>query len=156
MKIFYFATLLISLAACSGNKQLQQQPIEIGEAIKSGRFTFHADMAYPSAMRPRTINPPGTLSQRNDTLEVALPYFGRAQTVMQNEPGGIDFSTREFTRSVAKNEAGNWVVSYVIRNESSAEEIILTIYDNRSATVHVSSLRRDRIQFRGYVQALLR
>ena len=152
MKLIVAIFLTAFLIQCSGSGEAQKASFNIDETLLKGSFTFYAEMAYPMRMRTRALNPPDQLTVKGDTLTSSLSYFGQAQTVMQNHPGGVTFETTEFTRSVSKNEKGEWMVIFEFQNEASAQQIIMTIYDNAQAMVTVTSLRRDRIQYRGYIR----
>ncbi|RYG48915.1 MAG: DUF4251 domain-containing protein, partial [Chitinophagaceae bacterium] len=67
---------------------------------------------------------------------------------------GIDFSTKNFTRSIKMNEKGEWIATFTVRDQPSVQEIILTVFNNGNVLANANSLRRERIQFRGYIEPL--
>lgn len=156
MKRKWILLISIVFAACTSTKENRGADLNVDETMKVAAFTFYADMAYPLSLHSRPITPPGTLTLKGDTLVASLPYFGKAQSIDLTAPGGIVFSTTNFNRDLNRNENGEWTITFQVRNESSASTIILTVYENGKAVADVSSLRRDNIRFRGYIQPIMK
>ena len=144
--------LLASLVYCSPSGKMQQPGFDLDEIIQKGNFTFYAETAYPSSMPSRPLIPPDQMVLKNDTLEATMSYFGNSHSVTQNQRGGITFKTTDFSRTFSKNSKGEWTVDLEVKNEPSAQHIAMNIYSDAQAVVSVSSLRRERIQFRGYIK----
>ena len=154
MRGILFAVIFFTVA-CSSPRETKRSTLNVDEAIKSGSFTFFADMVYPLSMRSHPIAPPATLILKADSLAASLPYFGKAHSFDPNAAGGITFTTRDFQRSAVKDSNGDWTVTITPKDEVSANEIVLTVFENGKAMATITSLRRDRIQFRGYIQPML-
>ncbi|WP_315821222.1 DUF4251 domain-containing protein [Paraflavitalea speifideaquila] len=124
---------------------------EVQAMIDAQRYIFKPQSANP--MRGRTVQLTTEYSVKvsKDTIVSDLPYFGRAFTApIDPTRGGIQFNSTKFDYKVETIKKG-WQVTIKPTDVSDVQQFFLTIFNNGSATLQVTSNNRTPISFNGYV-----
>jgi hypothetical protein len=125
---------------------------EIKKIVEAQNYVFKAQTALPTAGATRQLTSDYDLRISKDTIISDLPYFGRAYTAPLNpSEGPLQFTTTKFQYMVSNNKKGGWNVSITPKDLTDPRELIMTIFDNGSASVVVNSNNRQPISFNGYV-----
>ena len=135
-------------------KEMAQQAM-IKKWIEAKRFQFVAQSATPSTGKSRQLTTEYTLNVMPDSLDCHLPYYGRAYSGgYGGGEGGITFKTTDFQYSAADAKKGGWNITIKPKNQSSAQQIFMSISASGYANVQVRSNSRDMISFYGSIQEL--
>jgi len=119
----------------------------------SRHFAFVAQSATPMSGRVKQLTPDYGLFVKNDTVEVYLPYYGRAYTAtIGGDDGGIKFSTTDPGYTVTEGKKGGWTITMKPKNISAARQISMSISSSGYTNVQVSANNRDMISFYGYIK----
>jgi hypothetical protein len=135
-------------------QQKKDRKAEIKKIVEAQNYVFKAQTALPIAGATRQLTSDYDLRVSKDTIVSDLPYFGRAFTAPLNpSEGPLQFTTTKFQYMVSNNKKGGWNVSITPKDLTDPRELIMTIFDNGSASVVVNSNNRQPISFNGYVTA---
>ena len=156
MKNVWLAILVFTCLPGIGLAQQQKKDrnAEIKKIVEAQNYVFKAQTALPTAGTTRQLTSDYDLRISKDTVVSDLPYFGRAFTAPLNpSEGPLQFTTTKFQYMVSNNKKGGWNVSITPKDLTDPRELIMTIFDNGSASVVVNSNNRQPISFNGYVTA---
>jgi hypothetical protein len=143
---------LICLPAMGWAQHKKDKKAEIKEIVEAQNYVFKAQTALPTAGAIRQLTSDYDFRISKDTLVSDLPYFGRAYTAPLNpSEGPLQFTSTNFQYTVSNNKKGGWNVSITPKDRTDPRELILTIFDNGSASMVVNSNNRQPISFNGYV-----
>ena len=150
---FLAGTLLISCGTTQTAAEKEQKMLRIKEKIDSHTFTFNAETAYPMRFRPVHLTSSYDLKVSKDTLQVFLPYFGRAYVApLDPTEGGIKFTSTKFEYSIAEGKrSGNWKVTIKTFAAGRSWLLFLDIWENGTARLMVNDAYRQSISFDGYI-----
>jgi len=135
-------------------QQKKDRKAEIKSIVEAQNYVFKAQTALPTAGTVRQLTSDFDLQVSKDTIISDLPYFGRAYTAPLNpSEGPLQFTTTKFQYMVSNNKKGGWNVTITPKDLTDPRELIMTIFDNGSASMVVNSTNRQPISFNGYVTA---
>jgi hypothetical protein len=135
-------------------QQKKDRKAEIKKIVEAQNYVFKAQTALPTAGAVRQLTSDYDLRVSKDTIVSDLPYFGRAYTAPLNpSEGPLQFTTTKFQYMVSNKKKGGWNVTITPKDLTDPRELIMTIFDNGSASVVVNSNNRQPISFNGYVTA---
>jgi hypothetical protein len=133
-------------------QQKKDKKAEIKTMVESQNYVFKAQTALPTAGAIRQLTSDFDLRVSKDTIVSDLPYFGRAYTAPLNpSEGPLEFTTTKFQYTMSNNKKGGWNVTIAPKDVTDPRELIMTIFDNGSASVVVNSNNRQPISFNGYI-----
>ncbi len=114
-------------------------------------FTFQARCAYPMGGSMVSLTYPYTLKLGGDSIDVHLPYYGRAyQTSYAG--GGIDFSGK--IKDYASEEKGDtFILNFEAGTSDDLYQFHLEIEKDASANLTVTMRNRQMIRFDGEIVA---
>ena len=141
-----FVLLLIMLAPVKGISQGS-----VKELVESKTFVFQAQSMTPLKGSMRTLSPGYTLKVSPDTLKSDLPYAGRAfQATYGSTDGGMKFEATKFEYTVKENKKG-WTINIKTKEVSGSPRVSISVFDNGSARVNISSMSRESISYNGVI-----
>lgn len=154
----WFSVLAITLVfyACTAQQsqaEMQQEDLDRIEALDQREYIFIAKQVSPQrgGMWPLTTYYDMVVSA--DSVNVQLPYFGRAFTApLDPREGGISFISTDFAYQEKQNSKGKRTIEIEPRDYQDIRRLILTVFSNGDATLRVSSLNREMITFNGLVE----
>lgn len=149
--------LLITFAGCKSTDtglSRQESATKYIEAIKQGKFTFTADRVIPRRGSSRYLTGSYSVKVADDTLDVYLPYFGRAYSAPFNPTeGGFKFVSTDFDYSVKEQKNGMYEVKIVPNDIKNADirgtVLLFALGDNGYASLTVTSDKREPVGFSG-------
>jgi len=145
--------LLLAIAACFA-LTVSAQSGGIKEGITSKTFVFRAQTANPSAGPAQQLSAGYELVLKGASIDAYLPYYGRAYSPpVDPTASGIKFMSQNFEYNATERKGGGWEVVIRPKDVTDIRELLLTVFDNGSATLVVNSDRRSPITFNGSVQA---
>ena len=147
-------TLLISnTALVSLNTTYAQDKVTaVKNMVESQNFVFKAQTVQPTNGRTRQLTSEYDLKVLKDSIIAYLPYFGRAYSPPVNpSEGGIQFTSTEFEYKKTNRKKGGWDIQIKPKAGKDVRQLDLTISENGSAYLVVSSNNRQSISFNGYV-----
>lgn len=143
------AILISTIVLCGITANAQE---EIKNAVNTKSYIFKAHTAIPIGEQTRQLSAGYELSVVNGTVNVFLPYFGRAfsQAIDPSE-GGIKFTSTSFNYTVDEKK-NSWNIVIKPNDTKDVRELVLTVFSNGNASLQVNSTRRQPISFNGNVQ----
>jgi Domain of unknown function (DUF4251) len=123
--------------------------------IDSRHFRFQARSATTQRGKTIQLTSDYSLSLNQDSLDVALPYYGRAySTSYPATDNGLTFKSTGFGYVADSAKKGGWNIRLdKIKNSSGVTRITLDISSSGYCTVRVLSNTRDMISFYGSIQS---
>jgi hypothetical protein len=150
LAVIAFALLPVSMQA--QNKKDKQAQIK--SIVEAQNYVFKAQTALPQSGSTRQLTSDFDLQVSKDTIVSDLPYFGRAFTAPINpSEGPLQFTSTDFQYSVSNRKKGGWDVVITPKDVNDPRQLNLSIFDNGTASVIVTSYNRQPISFNGYVTA---
>jgi hypothetical protein len=142
----------ICLPALGWAQNKKDRKAEIKRIIEAQNYVFKAQTALPTAGATRQLTSDFDFQVSKDTIVSDLPYFGRAYTAPLNpSEGPLQFTSTDFQYTVSNNKKGGWNITIAPKDRTDPRELIMTIFDNGSASMVVNSNNRQPISFNGYV-----
>jgi len=135
----------------------KEKDIANSEAVKSmvesKRYVFEADKASPMKGGIKHLDPGYTLTITPETIISDLPFFGQVnQPSMNPSDSGYKFSSTDFEYTTANRKKGGWDIKIKIKDVKYSPQVSLTIFENGSTSVRISSNDRDSISFDGEIK----
>jgi hypothetical protein len=155
-RLFWLAIIAF---ACMPLTSLAQQvkkdkKAEIKNIIEARNFVFKAQTALPTAGSARQLTSDFDLRVSKDTIFSDLPYFGRAYTPPLNpSEGPLRFISTDFQYMVSNKKKGGWDITITPKDLQDPRQLTLSVFENGSASVMVTSFNRQPISFNGYITA---
>jgi hypothetical protein len=154
MKRFLFVTSFI-IASATGAMAQKLAAAEVKELVNNKTYVFEAETARPTAGGTRHLTPGYTLKVNGDSLNADLPYYGKSYTAPMNPSDvGIKVTSTDFDYSVADGKKNSYEVFIKPKDKVYNSEFNLTVYDNGTAYLQVTSPDRQSISFNGYIKAV--
>jgi hypothetical protein len=120
--------------------------------VQNKRYVFKAQSVFPAPQRFQQLTADYDLKVYGDTLKSYLPYFGRAYSApVDPTKGAFDFTSTDFEYTIKDRKKGGWDISLKPNDRQDIQQINLTIFENGTATLQVTSNNRQPISFNGYI-----
>ena len=128
----------------------------LNEQIQNLNFTFNATYAYPQNYGSVYLSPYYDVKVSTDTVQVYLPYYGRAYTAPMNaNEGGIKFVSTDFEYEIEQGKkAGNWMINIRTNDTPRPFTLNFDLWDNGTARLNVQDRDRQNISFQGNIEPL--
>jgi hypothetical protein len=124
----------------------------IKNLVNSQQYVFYAQSALPMSGRQRFLTSEYTLYVSKDTVISDLPYFGRAYSAPINlAGGGINFTSTSFDYQLKARKKGGWDITIKPKDTPEVQQLMMTIFENGTTSLRVSSNNRQPISFNGYI-----
>jgi hypothetical protein len=147
--------LLLSQGCGTSRSAAEKEQIaaEIANAVNSSNFTFNATYAHPTGFRSRYLSPYYEVDVSPDTVDVYLPYFGRAYKAPTSaSEGGYRFTSLDFDYSVEPGKrAGNWSVVISFNDLDRSVTFNFDIWENETSRLSIIDTDRQGISFQGNI-----
>jgi hypothetical protein len=160
LSFFLSFSMLIGFAQEKTKQQIkEEQKIakqkEIEELVDSKEFEFQAITAYPMGGRSiDMITNPNFLRFQKDSIDSAMPYFGRAYTgVAYSGGGGLDFKGPIQDYSIKKGKK-EYTIRAKVKGNADSYDILLSVFFEGTASLSISSNNRSSISYRGRIEKL--
>jgi hypothetical protein len=156
-KLLSILFVILVLSACSSQKSATSSPItneQLNKMLEDQSFTFVAQKVNPPSGRSRFLTETYyTLSVNNHKVIADLPYFGRATQPTFGSEGGIRFTSEKYKYEKAPNKKG-WRVTIRPEDNTDVQVCYLSVLENGSASLSVSSNSRQTISYDGTITAV--
>lgn len=159
MKTFRYVMVsaLFLLAAGTSGAQTREEKKEalkayVDEQVEARTFKIDADMAYPMSGRSIPLTSPYGLQMKKDSVDVCLPYFGRAYQIPYGGGEGLRFKApvENYSSELKKDR-------YRIEFEATTSEdnfkFSVDVYDDGSSNIYVTMRNRQSIHYTGSLDA---
>ncbi len=156
LAFYALCTTLNSFAQAAATKEDKKaaKQTRIQNLVASQQYVFKAQTMQPMSGRSRALTSDYDVKVGKDTLTCYLPYFGRAYTApIGSTDGGIQFTSTNFSYSVAIKKKGGWDVLIKPNDAQDVQQLQLTISQDGYASLQVTSNNRQPISFNGYIDA---
>jgi|SRR5579863_206889 len=143
---------LQSFSQSDAEQKKQDQYNHLKSQIDSRKFRFHALSATSMKGMTRQLTGDYFLKLNQDSLSVALPYYGRSFTA-DYPPTDIttEFNSTQFSYKSDTPKKGGWNITIIPKNEPNASKIDLSITTSGYCTVRISSNSREPISYYGTI-----
>jgi hypothetical protein len=152
--VLFFALLIpLILLGCSSSKTaVKLNADDIKNMVDSSQFVFVAERVTPLRGGTRHLTSRYDVIVKKDSVDCALPYFGRAyQAPIDPSKGGIQFTSTNF--SYKQNSKNNgWEVLIKPNDNSDVQQLMFNIFGNGTATLNVVNTHREPISFYGHIE----
>lgn len=126
----------------------------IKNIVEARNYVFKAQTALPASGSTRQLTSDFDLRISKDTIISDLPYFGRAYTAPLNPAEGpLRFTSTDFQYTATPKKKGGWDITITPKDLQDPRQLTLSVFDNGTASVVVTSYNRQPISFNGYVTA---
>lgn len=126
--------------------------IYIEKQLDNRCFTVDVSMAYPMRGRSIPLTSSYSLKMKNDSVDVYLPYFGRAYSVPYGGGKGLHFQS-EITGFCLEKKKKGYEVRFSSKTEEDVFDFYLDISTGGSVTVSVTMHNRQPIRYSGEIVA---
>jgi len=125
----------------------------IADLIKAQNYIFVAQTASPSRGGLRQLDPGYDLVVRKDSVLSYLPYYGRSYNAATDPTeGGIKFTSTEFEYNIKDRKKGGWDIQIKPKDNKDVRILQLSVFENGSASLIVTSNSRQNISFNGRIE----
>jgi Domain of unknown function (DUF4251) len=152
-KLLSIFLVLLVFSACSSQKSTTSTPItneQVNKMLEDQSFTFVARQVYPPGGRSRYLTETYTLTVNGNKVVADLPYFGKATQATIGGEGGIKFTSEKYKYEKAPNKKG-WKVTIRPEENTDVQVCYLSVLENGSANLSVSSNSRQTISYDGTI-----
>jgi hypothetical protein len=152
--VLFFALLIpLILLGCSSSKTaVKLNADDIKNMVDSSQFVFVAERVTPLRGGTRHLTSRYDVIVKKDSVDCALPYFGRAyQAPIDPSKGGIQFTSTNFSYKQNSNNNG-WEVLIKPNDNSDVQQLMFNIFGNGTATLNVVNTHREPISFYGHIE----
>lgn len=155
--ILQLSTIWILLFANTSNVRAQaivpNHDGSMQQLVESKRFTFVAQSVIPQRGSLRQLTSLYDVRVTPDSVISNLPYFGRAYTApIDPSSGGINFTSTSFDYMTKLRKRGGWDIIVKPKDGKDVQQLFLSVFENGSATLQVTSNNRQPISFNGNVR----
>jgi len=137
-------------------KSIQAQKLDsavVVQAIESKNYIFKAQTVTPQRGGLRHLTPEYDFVVKPDTLNIDLPYFGRAYSAPINpSDAGIKFTSMKYEYAAKRNKKNRWEITIKPNDVNWVRDLYLTVFDNGRASLRVNSNDRESISYDGYLK----
>lgn len=152
--IGFLVFLFTCLHQANGQKTQDNKSV-IQSSVDARNFIFVAQTAMPLRGGLRQLTSYYDLKVSKDTVVSNLPYFGRAYTAPMNpSDGGLTFTSLSSGYEVKLRKKGRKEITINTKSADDTQRMLLSVFDNGTASLQVSSNNRDPITFSGYVREI--
>ncbi|MEP7142615.1 MAG: DUF4251 domain-containing protein [Ferruginibacter sp.] len=153
--ILVFIAIISDPLVINAQKSATVKEVAIKNLIDSQRYVFHAENVTPMSGRQRFLTSDYIVNISKDTIISDLPYFGRAYSAPINSgEGGIKFTSTDFGYEIIPRKKGGWDITIKPKDVPDVQRLTMTIFENGTASLQVTSTNRQPISFNGYVTKL--
>lgn len=130
-----------------------QDAKSVPDMIKAQSYVFVAQTASPSRGGLRQLDPGYDLVVRKDSVISYLPYYGRSfNAPVDPNDGGIKFTSTEFEYNIKDRKKGGWDIEIKPKDAKDVRTMQLSVFENGSASLMVTSNSRQNISFNGRIE----
>lgn len=135
-------------------EQKAEKVRKVQECLRADSFAIEVSNAMTMGGHNVSLSPFYSLKVRNDSVFSYLPYYGRAYYVPYDGGQGLTFDTKMqgYTKTQGKGKKkGLYEIRFSARTAEDYYTFMLEVYENGSASIHVSSQNRQPIDYLGEV-----
>lgn len=148
--ITVFATLFLNNA-----KAQNLTTAQVDSLINSKHYTFKAERMNPQRGGQKYLTSEYFLRVDGDSLISSLPYFGRAYTAPLNpEDVGYNFTSTNFDYNAVPKKKESYQITINTKDKMNTVMFVLTVYNNGTAYLQVTSNNKQPISYTGYLKQL--
>ncbi|WP_163356139.1 DUF4251 domain-containing protein [Dysgonomonas sp. 25] len=157
-KLAFYCSIMLLLAitfdSCKTGTTTQKTDTEYAQVIAQGTFTFSAQHVIPTRGTSRYLSGDYSVRLSGDTLDVYLPFFGRAYSAPMNlGEGGYKFVSTDFDYEVTSQKKGMYTVTVtpndITNNDIQGTVLFFDLGTNGYGSLRVRSNNREMISFTG-------
>jgi hypothetical protein len=156
-KLFTLIIVVLVFSACSSQKSATSSTVsneQLNKMLEDQSFTFVARQVNPQGGRSRFLTESyHSLTVNNNKVVADLPYFGQATQATIGNEGGIRFTSQKYKYEKTPAKKG-WMITIKPEDNTDVQICNLTVLENGTASLVVSSNSRQTISYDGTVSAI--
>ena len=148
-----FLTSYYKMQAQNNSETNKARPLK--ELIESKQYRFHPLSANTAKGKTIQLTSEYFLMVNQDSLQVDLPYFGRAYNADYGSGDqGFQFKSVDFSYTSDTTKKGGWEITIIPKNESKASKIFMSIGSGGYGTINVLSNSKQSISYYGTIEPI--
>ena len=157
-KLFYILAMSLAVYACSTMSKAEREARDakvaafVEKALELREYTIDVDRAYPNGGRTMNLSAGYYFKVKNNTVESYMPYFGRAFGVPYGGGKGLDFTAPIKSYNATAEKNGGNKITIEVDNDEDSYSFELEIFSNGRTSIYVSPVKREPINFSGWVK----
>lgn len=134
----------------------EQAFIELKPVLEGLNYDFDATKANPQSGKQVDLSTHTSyLKMINDSIDVYLPFYGRAYNAAYGGSGGIECSGNYADYSLKVDEKRQtYIIKFKCKGEGDTYEFSLTVSHSGSGTLSVISTQRAGISYYGQIEQI--
>ena len=154
-KLLFICSILFS-GNVFGQKQSKEQLLSLYNIIENKDFKFEADdMNTPTLGFNAITSEPNTVTIKNDSIFVDLPFWGKAYRADFNNEGGFHFEGLINIREKKLTKRKHLII-YKLEYKTSEDNVKLIFYlsETQFSSLKIISQNRESIDYTGRIEYL--
>jgi|SRR5450631_2453807 hypothetical protein len=150
------ATFCFSSAAqVTADQKKQENIAKLKSLVDAHQYRINAQSATTMKGRTIQLSYGYNLKINQDSLNVDLPYYGRAYNANYGSTdNGIKFKSTDFTYVADTAKKGGWEITIKPNKETRVNNIYLSITPSGYCTIRLNSTDREPISYYGTISEL--
>lgn len=144
---------ILLVAGLFSNADAQKAESNVTDAVQAQQYVFEVTMIRPTKGGQRPMTGGYFVKVTKDTVVCELPYIGRVyQAPMNRDEAGIKFTSTAFEYKMTERKKGGWNIVIKPKDHRQVNALNLTVYDDGTSSLDVTSNDREPINFSGNVK----
>jgi hypothetical protein len=144
------------LASCATAEEraarAAEQAKKVTAALNDRHYVIAIDRMIPMRGSSKNVSYGYSVEVRNDSLISYLPYFGQAYNVPYGGGKGLNFSAPISSYQEFQKKSDRRSIEIGLTNEEDTYVYMIDVFDNGSASVHVTARQRESISYSGNME----
>ena len=140
----------VNLPAQTREEKKAERQAYIEKLIAGKCFKIDISMAYPMRGRSIPLTSLYSLELKQDSVDVYLPYYGRAYSVPYGGGKGLHFCSTATDLHVEKEKKG-YAISFSSKTEEDTYDFWIDISEEGFASISVTMRNRQSIRYSGEI-----
>ncbi len=145
----FFVLALLFANVCGAQDKPEAEAFKAG--LENRSYIFNASSASPQKGGFVRLNPGYRIVVKGDTLVCDLPYYGRVYNASYGGDAGFKFTSAKYEQTITPKKKGGWNVKIETNDLTANRRMFMTVFDNGSASLSITSSDRQSISYQGTV-----
>lgn len=129
-----------------------EQAKKVTAALNDRHYVIAIDRMIPMRGSSKNVSYGYSVEVRNDSLISYLPYFGQAYNVPYGGGKGLNFAAPISSYQEFQKKSDRRSIEIGLTNEEDTYVYLIDVFDNGSASVHVTARQRESISYSGNME----
>ena len=152
--VYLIVGFLAAFTGCSPSREtVKASREEVVQAINTDKWQFSASVATSQYGNTRYLTSEYVVKLIDKTLDVHLPYFGRAYSATVGTQSPLQFKTTKFIYNKTEDREDSWLITIKPEDYGEVQSMTFTFFESGNAQLNVLLTNRSPINFTGFVSA---